>query len=87
MNVGVKKFSQLYRQSDQNTGKSQATLADTSNNNTLLTKPCYMYVLSERKLINNITLMQHEHYIPFQDDKIQQDPNLSSEVFATHDLS
>ena len=35
----------------------------------------------------NVTLKPHEHYIPFRDDKIQQDPNLSSEVFVTHDLS
>jgi len=33
------------------------------------------------------TLKLHGRYIPFQDDKIQQDPNQSSAVFVTHDQS
>lgn len=35
----------------------------------------------------DVTLMLHEHYIPCQDDKIQQGPSQSSEVSATHGQS
>ena len=33
------------------------------------------------------TLRQHGHYIPCQDDRIQQGPNLSARVYEAHDLS
>ena len=33
------------------------------------------------------TLRQHGHYIPCQDDRIQQGPNLSAGVYEAHDLS
>lgn len=34
-----------------------------------------------------LTLKPHEHYIPFLDGKIQQDPSLSSEASVSHGLS